>query len=159
MFRIGALVLATAFLATAGISQQILSRHYFAKPVVVDITKAWTSTGIKVAVGDTIEIMVKGVASTQGGTDRGGANWYGPEGDGTGLAPSFFNAPGVAPQSVIGKIGSTGTGFYVGSTKVLRANVADSLFLGYNDDPTRAPWPENFGYYVAFIINRSSFGR
>jgi hypothetical protein len=129
----------------------LLVSHKYAVPVIVSIQQQWTDSGINVSVNDSVEIVVKGIASTSGATDSKIATWMGPEGDGTSIAPAGFNAPGVAPQSVIGKIGTSGTGFYVGSSRAFKVLAAGRLYLGYNDDPSRS-WPENFGYYVAYVV-------
>lgn len=158
MTRIVVVLTGVVFFATAGVCQQILPYHYFAKPIVVDIQQEWTDTGIDVAANDTIEILVKGIASTQGNVDRGEVAWLGPDGSGNGLAASNFAVPNVPAQSVIGKIGQSGPGFYVGSVVVLRATEAGRLYLGYNDNPATLPWSGNFGYYVAFVVTRPTFG-
>jgi hypothetical protein len=132
----------------------VLNRHRYSIPVIVSVTQAWTNTGIPVVAGDTIEISVKGLASTAG-TDPRYPAWYGPEGNGRDISPSFFNVPGVASASVIGKVGASGQGFYVGSVQVVRTNATGTVYLGYNDDPTNpGAWADNYGYYVAFVSTR-----
>lgn len=154
MYKFSTLCIAMMVVASYAFSQDVtaLESYRYSKVVIVDVTQAWTATGVSVMAGDTVEVSVRGIASTEGATNPSFPGWYGPEGEGTSITPAYFNVPGIAGHSVIGKIGESGTGFYVGSGKVLVCNVSGPLYLGYNDDPSRAPWPENFGYYVAWIV-------
>jgi hypothetical protein len=140
-------------LTTLSVSQQItnIDRYKVSKAVIVNIEQQWTSTGIRVSAGDTIEIQVAGIASASGRANSQGNYWVGPEGIGDAFNPGH-PVPTAASYSVIGKIGTSGTPFYVGSIRTFRVNATDSLFLGYNDNF----FSDNYGYYVAFVARRNS---
>ena len=114
---------------------------------IVDITTAWNNTGVNLEVGDTVLIFVDGIAATDGALHNKTITWIGPEGMGGWIGGSSSPLPGAAAHSVIGKIGDSGTPFYVGRNGSFIVNVAGQLFLGLNDDIF---W-DNYGYYVAFI--------
>lgn len=126
------------------------------KVVIVSIQQPWDSTGIQVNPGDTINIIMTGIASTMGGTTANSIYWLGPEGNGSDVPNSAHPMPNVAGQSVIGKIGTNGNPFYVGRNCIFTSNVSGQLYLGLNDNQ----FYDNYGYYIAFITgsNRSVFG-
>lgn len=141
------------WLTNLSVSQQItnIDRYKVSKAIIVSIEQQWTSTGIRVSAGDTIEIQVAGIASASGRANSQGNYWVGPEGIGDAFNPGH-PVPTAASYSVIGKIGTSGTPFYVGSIRTFRVNATDSLFLGYNDNNLG----DNYGYYVAFVARRNS---
>lgn len=116
---------------------------------IVDITTAWNPTGVNLVAGDTVLVLVNGIAATDGLIHKKTITWVGPEGMGgpDWIAGANLPLPGAATHSVIGKIGSAGTPFYVGRNGSFVTNVSGELFLGLNDDIF---W-DNYGYYVAFI--------
>ena len=117
-----------------------------AKVLPIPITTDWTDTGVNLVVGDTVNVKCDGIASTNGGLS---AYWIGPEG-GYGIHPGLpvSDAP---VYSVIGRIGTNGTPFYVGRVCAFKANVAGELYLGYND----GVFADNYGYYIAYIFKSS----
>ena len=159
MKRLLLLWVVTMVMASLSLAQVTsLAKYQFTKAIIVDVKQAWTSTGISIEAGDTVEISAKGVASTAAGNDIQYPAWLGPEGSGEadGLAPAGFNVPGGAAYCLIGKIGASGQGFFIGAGRVFQSNAAGELFLGYNDDPTNpGAWADNFGYFVAWVAARS----
>ncbi|MCX6132231.1 MAG: T9SS type A sorting domain-containing protein [Ignavibacteriales bacterium] len=145
-----AVIVLTALLLSVMRAQDITTTNLQAtRAVVVSVTQAWTSTNISLLAGDKIDISVRGVASTDGATTPQSTKWIGPDGNG-GLYPSS-PLPTAAQHSVIGRLGSSGSLFFVGSSVSFTVNSnitsASTLYLGYNDYGLS----DNFGYYVAFI--------
>jgi len=115
----------------------------------LDITQAWTATTFNVVVGDTVAILVVGIASTEGANPLPRQfEWIGPEGRGQSIAATWFPMAGVPEQCVLGKIGSTGTPFYIGRGLGFKATKSGTLYLGYND----TDFSQNYGYYVVHIF-------
>jgi hypothetical protein len=117
--------------------------------VIVSIEQEWTDTGIQLKKGDTLTIIVEGIASTDAKVNLNSHLWVGPEGEGVD-AGEGYPCPYFSSQSVIGKIGEGGTPFGIGKTISFRSEISDKLFLGYND----TQFGDNYGYYVAFIFNK-----
>ncbi|MFA5804591.1 MAG: FlgD immunoglobulin-like domain containing protein [Melioribacteraceae bacterium] len=111
---------------------------------------AWSATSISISSGKTYTILVEGIASARGGSYKQHRMYTGPEGwppvAGTPL-PDFPSA------SVIGKIGSNGTPFYVGRIFSFKANISGPLFLGYND----YSFGDNTGFFVAYVFSKDNF--
>jgi hypothetical protein len=128
------------------IAQPITRLPYLwgAERVIVEVTQPWTSTGIIINVGDTITILVSGVATTNINNDP---VWVGPEGWGV-----FSNNDPIPAYSVVGKIGISGEPFYVARMTSFVANVSGELSLGYFD----TYFSDNYGYYIAFVFHRSN---
>lgn len=142
------------FLSPIILSQDITGLGYLNDDVavsIVDITTAWNNTGVNFEVGDTVLIFVNGIAATDGAVHNKTIMWIGPEGmGGPGyIAGANLPVPGAASHSVIGRIGESGTPFYVGRNGSFISNVSGQLFLGLNDEIF---W-DNYGYYVAFITS------
>jgi hypothetical protein len=107
----------------------------------IPVREAWTSTGIIISSGDSVTILMDGIATTDYYVNNNYGAWIGPEGD-PGLFPN-----GLLIHGVIGKIGSSGTPFNVGKSLGFVALKSDTLFLGYSDDQ----FDDNYGYYLAYI--------
>ncbi len=118
----------------------------------INVAQAWSTTSVSVTSGRTYTIMVDGIASPQGGSYKQNRYYVGPEG----LAPGLISqnpVPDAPPGSVIGKIGTNGTPFYIGKIFSFKANISGQLYLGYND----YQFYDNTGFFVAFIFNKDSF--
>ena len=138
------------FLSPIVLSQDITGLGYLNDKVavsIVDITTAWNNTGVNLEIGDTVLIFVNGIAATDGAVHNKTITWIGPEGMGGWIGGASVPLPGAAVHSVIGRIGDSGSPFYVGRNGSFIANVSGQLFLGLND----VIFWDNFGYYVAFI--------
>jgi hypothetical protein len=74
-------------------------------------------------------------------------NWSGPDGDVRGNG-DVFDCPGNA---LLGRIGSSGTVFPVGSRYLFDASSSGTLYLGINDEVTS----DNVGFLAAFVFVNS----
>ena len=112
----------------------------------IDVTQEWTSTNYSIAAGAMVSLVVRGVASTNGVSD-----WVGPAGDYEIAEPGVgFLLVGWPKNSVIGKIGPTGTPFFVGNQLTFTANKSGVLYLGYND--RSGNFGDNAGYFIAYLV-------
>jgi hypothetical protein len=120
-------------------------------PIVpVSLTKAWTDTGFAVTAGESITITATG--SMNNGQCAGTECTYTPAGRTssstcTGIAGGPFTAPNLNCWSLIGKIGSSGTPFEVGTSLQTTASTGGELFLGVNDND----FGDNSGSWTATI--------
>jgi formylglycine-generating enzyme len=146
------LVLITILTLAAGAFAQDIQRDVSTPWLVVlkvEITAEWTQTGLTVELGDTVVIMADGIASTEGANPSPRQfDWVGPEGKGQAIAVSGFPMAGVPEQCVLGKIGSTGTPFYIGRGLGFRANKSGTLYVGYND----TDFSQNYGTYILYVF-------
>lgn len=122
------------------------------KTVTVIGNQPWTDTGVDLNAGETVSVSANGSVSFS----RGGQA-IGPQGDQPSCAV-FHNprVPYVARDlrchSLIGRIGSLGTFFEVGSSTQFRAPVTGRLYLGVNDNF----FPDNSGNWTAVISEQGS---
>lgn len=116
----------------------------YGKLIPIPVFDNWTWTGVNVSAGDTVVIIMSGIAATEWLPERL-YNWVGPEGAGR-------EENGLPVHGVIGKIGSSGTPFAVGRGTHFRALTSGVLYLGYNDDI----FGDNYGYYLAYILSPST---
>jgi hypothetical protein len=140
----------TIFVAFAALAQNVTPINDFAssraKVVKIDNVQSWTATGISIAASDTVVMIVRGLAAPNGLTVPSTVFWVGPEGFGGATHPEN-PVPAAADYSVVGRIGTSGTPFYVGSSCHLKAITSGQLYLGTND----ANASDNAGYYIAHI--------
>ena len=104
------------------------------------IESPWTSTDVYIDSGDSVTIVMNGIAATANWTNDLHV-WVGPEGE-----PGLYQN-GLLNHGVIGKIGSSGTPFNVGRSYHFVSLKSDTLYLGYSDDYHS----DNYGYYLAYI--------
>ncbi len=109
------------------------------KSVTVNSAVIWNHTGISVVPGKTVNIKATGqinVGSPGDGSDK----WVGP--DGWGNIPAFTcngkpclykYAVSDSLGSLIGKIGTNGRPFHVGTSTTVNASESGELLLGVND--------------------------
>ncbi len=131
-------------------SQDITPSYYMMgwKVQIVSIESSWVVTDVNIEIGDTFNIIATGIANSGGKnplTYYSSAYWVGPEG--TGYAGSGQPVEGVPAYSLIGRIGVSGTPFYIGRSISFVANVSGVLYLGYND----VQFWDNYGYYIAYV--------
>jgi hypothetical protein len=100
------------------ITRQVLSEQK------VYAYRGWQSTGYTVSPGDQITIQANGnwLYSPV-------ADFHGPEGHRVYRAPSFYPVPGVNGGALIGKVGESGTPFYIG-----RYGGYGGYYRGYSSD-------------------------
>jgi hypothetical protein len=122
------------------------------KTIIVEGKRPWTDTGIDLSAGDSVSVNASGNITFS----RGGQA-IGPQGDQPSCA--VFRSPRVRYvardlrcHSLIGRIGSVGTFFEVGSSTQFRAPVAGRLYLGVNDNF----FPDNSGNWTAVISEQGS---
>ncbi len=150
-----AVALGLLFLCDLSFAQRTMEAMDLTPPVIIDVTKPWTDSNLDVTAGTPIAIIVRGIASTQAVNVNTFGSWAGPEGYPSSHDPRHL-MPDAPDQSVIGKIGESGSPFYVGRAKLLVPESSGRLYLGYNDSPGH--FDDNFGYYVAFVFSTSSPG-
>ena len=121
----------------------------------------WVDTGITVVAGEAITISANGQVYI-GAIGLGQPNisdYQTPAGDPTtttaaqtGFAGAFA-APGLVPWSLVGRIGSSGTPFEVGSGSAIAAPTSGRLYLSVNDNN----FSDNSGSWDALVrINGQS---
>lgn len=91
--------------------------------------RGWQSTGVQLSEGDMYTIRAKGkwLYSPYAGPN-------GPEGHRRFWAPDFYPLPRVPGGALIGRIGESGSPFYVGSKFSGRAGSSGLLYLRIDDD-------------------------
>jgi hypothetical protein len=105
-------------------------------PLSINLTVPFNDTKVALTAGETVTITATGSFNTgqcpQTSCDdtASGQPWS----TCANVPPPAFTAPGLACYSLIGKIGSAGTPFEVGSSLVLTAPSAGELYLGVNDN-------------------------
>jgi hypothetical protein len=114
----------------------------------LDNSQSWTNTRVTLLAGDTIVVLVQGIAAPNGWSVPSTLFWVGPEGFGGANHPEN-PVPAASDYSVVGKIGSGGIPFYVGGTARLVCHVSGDLYLGTNDQISY----DNDGYYVAHVLS------
>ncbi len=120
--------------------------------VTVIGNQPWTDTGVDLNAGETVSVSASGSVSFSRG-----AQAIGPQGDQPSCAV-FRNprVPYVARDlrchSLIGRIGSLGMFFEVGSSTQFRTPMAGRLYLGVNDNF----FPDNSGNWIAVISEQGS---
>lgn len=112
------------------------------KNVSVDAQYMWTDTGLDLATGDYVLITASGQATASTSPGDAANRYVGP--DGWGEQPIFYNTQGKphrwklvlgdgsSLEALIGKVGSSGDPFKVGSNYSFTATQAGRLFLGVN---------------------------
>ena len=116
------------------------------KVVVVSATQPWTSAGIRAITGQQLLVFARGLYSN-GYNNRSALSWSDPAGRGI-PGTGTWQDPNSPIMALIGKIGTSGTPFYVGPYSIISPSSTDSLYLGVNDDGS---FNDNYGYAIAFI--------
>jgi hypothetical protein len=104
----------------------------------------WIDTGIRLEVGELIEIDAEGEA-----THDGGASWSGPAGDTNDDKRQYNLAefPLDNHNALVGRIGGDGIPFLIGEHASFAVDNAGTLYLGVNDQGVE----NNAGQYVVTI--------
>lgn len=130
---------------------QAASPTAFPSTVIVSIgpTKAFTDTGAQVSTGEQLDIVSTGTitwstsCSSNCKATPNGTPW-----SACSTTPGGpFTAPGLPCWSLIGKIGTTGAPFEVGSELKFSAPASGELYLGVNDNY----YPDNSGTWKSTI--------
>ncbi len=119
-----------------------LSMPESASGVRVPANQRWTSTGVRVAEGQTVIFTVQGeVQLSTSQEDRAGA-----AGSPTGRRAAGAPLPDVLAGALIGRVGN-GAPFAIGNQTTVPMPAAGELFLGVNDDELA----DNSGGFVADV--------
>jgi hypothetical protein len=128
--------------------------------IVLPAQVPWFDSGISVLAGDKVAISASGrvyIGNVAAGQPNL-SNFQTPEGaiNTTAAAQGQnhpFIAPALVPWSLIGKIGSTGIPFYVGTNKSFAAPNSGKLYLSVNDNV----FGDNFGCWnISFQLDRAN---
>ncbi len=119
--------------------------------VIVSIvsTKAFTDTGAQVSTGEKLDIVSTGTITwstsclSNCNATPNGTPWNAC----LATPGGTFTAPGLPCWSLIGKIGTTGVPFEVGSALKFSAPYSGELYLGVNDNY----YPDNAGSWKSTI--------
>jgi len=103
----------------------------------------WINTGLSISSGEIIKVGTTGLISVCCGTSPLD---IGPDGASS-PGSSNFPGPGLNNYSLIGRIGETGTPFFIGSKFTRRLYEGGTLYLIVNDDPRH----DNTGSFLATI--------
>lgn len=117
---------------------------------LIDSRQEWTATGVIINAEESVTIFAQGYASWHSsGISENIMDWYGPSGiSGVYLDATNYPCPTCPGMSLLGKIGTNGQPFYVGSFCHIGDETAGELYLGINDELTS----DNYGYYVALLF-------
>ena len=118
---------------------------------IVDVKQEWQATGITINSGESFTITGKGTYAEGSGGASGNPNaWGTPDGRGTALpCVTGLLAPNFPFAALIGKIGSNGEPFGIGSYLFKTATTSGELYLSIND--VAGTFGDNYGYAVAII--------
>lgn len=109
---------------------------------------SFQDTGVAVASADRLVMAATGTACAQSDTAC-----FTPDGGGT--ATSTYLAPSLSGGALIGRIGTTGTAFVVGSSYDQTVIDSGTLYLGFNDSRS----DDNTGEFVVDItVNPDALG-
>jgi YVTN family beta-propeller protein len=114
--------------------------------VSIILTQPWTDTGVQVTQGAGLDITASGQMDYYGTCPTCIVTPAGlPSVCGAGFA-----APGLACYSLVGRIGSDGVPFEVGTSLQTTASSSGELFLGVNDNY----FPDNSGSWTASVSSQ-----
>ena len=124
---------------------------------IVNARQEWQATGITISNGETFTITGKGAYADGTGGISGNTNaWASPDGrsnqDFSGYNSGFL-APNFPFAALIGKIGSSGEPFGIGSYLFKTATTSGELYLSVND--VGGTFGDNYGYLVAIFSSIS----
>jgi hypothetical protein len=140
-----AVTVCACFLAACGGGGSSGSTPSTPGKVSVVSTQPWNDTGLTVTAGETLTVASSGsinvglCGSTSATclTTPNGTAWAVCAHD----LPPPFTAPGLACWSLIGKVGTNGTPFQLGTSLTFTAPASGELFVGINDNY----YPDNIG--------------
>lgn len=117
------------------------------------VSAPWFDTGISVGIGETVTITASGSVYI-GALNPSSLDYQTPAGSPGSTPRSIaaivpFLAPGLPLWSLIGRIGSSGTPFEVGSNSTFIVNTAGELYLSMNDNN----FADNSGTWSVTITN------
>ena len=119
---------------------------------IVNAKQEWQATGITINSGESFTITGKGTYADGSGGTGGNVNaWASPDGRSNQdfSAATGLLAPNFPFAALIGKIGSNGVPFGIGSYLFKTAETSGDLYLSINDKA--GTFGDNFGYAVVII--------
>jgi hypothetical protein len=134
------------------------------KIVVVEVGKGWVNTGVNLAQGESINILSRGAATAALNNPLVYqlTRWWGtPDGEGgntnwktsDNISNEYF-ASGFPSMALVGKMGSGGSAFLVGSSLGENSPKTGTLYLAITSNVVH---PEgNFGFYISVIFTKST---
>jgi hypothetical protein len=113
----------------------------------------WVDSGFVLEAGQQVTITAYGQAITAPINVFGPASVSGPDGQ-SHICPNYDGAPPCAMDyapygALVGKIGSDGTPFLIGSNSTFTAGSSGSLYLAVND--LLPYYADNYGNYMIFF--------
>jgi hypothetical protein len=113
----------------------------------------WVDSGFVLESGQQVTITAYGQAITAPINFFGPASVSGPDGQ-SHICPNYDGAPPCAMDdapygALVGKIGSDGTPFLIGSSSTFTADSSGSLYLAVND--LLPYYADNYGNYMVFF--------
>jgi hypothetical protein len=109
-------------------------------PVIVAGNRGWTDTGVRINIGDEVRVAASGevTVTTDGHIPPMPPGGFPPNCAAASAIYGRFLLPFPAPQlpcwSLLGRVGTGGIIFGVGTNTVLQAQTAGELYLGVNDN-------------------------
>jgi hypothetical protein len=142
----------------AGAPPQVSGTIPGSASVAVPANQPWTDTGVNLNPGDIVSISASGSVSltSDGRIPPQSPSGYLPNcravpvGYALGAAP--FPAPLLACWSLIGRVGTAGTIYEIGSKRSFQVRTGGRLFLGINDNNLN----DNSGNWTAIIVVKPS---
>jgi hypothetical protein len=116
----------------------------YGKSIKISATDQYTPTGITLTQGDTIMIIVEGVAKFD--PNQPYVGWQSPAGSGSTIGCAGCPSATSPIWAAIGKIGDNEP-FFIGERILVTADYSGELFIGINDNVLS----DNDGFFVAFI--------
>ncbi len=110
----------------------------------------WTNTGMNVSTTSHVSIVATGEFNRETGSCNGNCVTT-PAGDPWSTCssepPPPYTAPGLPCWSLIAKVGTAGTPFYVGTSLTFTPTTSGVLYLGINDNY----YPDDTGNWIATL--------
>ncbi len=131
----------------------LVAHNYAQQGVIVDATSSWTNTNYMVSLGDSLTIVASGYATIWNfGTSNPLKRWLSPAGYGANFRGGPHYCATCPEGSLVGKIGESGTPFFVGPLFYLEnSQETGNLYLSINDVATA----DNYGQFIAIIFKES----
>ncbi len=123
-------------------------------PAKAETGQEWFNTGITVTAGADLEITAAGTASWDPQLEKVGPQGMGRTPQASCGRPEEFLLPTAPCGGLVGKVGDSGTPFFVGERGRIKADSAGPLYLGIND--RRGYFGDNDGAFKITVVVRRS---
>jgi hypothetical protein len=126
----------------------------FEVPAKAETGQEWFNTGISVPAGADLDITATGTATWDQQLEKVSPQGAGRTPQASCGHPEEFLMPTAPCGGLVGKVGDSGTPFFVGEHGTIKAESAGALYLGIND--RRGHFADNDGAFkVTVVIPRS----